>query len=105
MWGGVVSPEQARALFLEHCQPSFRSALERYGEKAAVAAILAAVALGRETLIDRLYDELGDCYDCTRVWSAWSYGTMGEDDFTPARERVADIVDGLLAPETASVPA
>lgn len=26
---------------------------------------------------------LGDCYCATRVWSAWSAGTMTEDDFTP----------------------
>ena len=37
-----MSPEEARALFLEHCQPGDRGTLERYGEKAAVAAILAA---------------------------------------------------------------
>lgn len=23
---------------------------------------------------------------CTRVWEAWSYGTMGEDDFEDASE-------------------
>ena len=25
-----------------------------------------------------------DTYRCTRVWEAWSYGTMTEDDFKPA---------------------
>lgn len=31
-------------------------------------------------------DALGDAYDCDRVWSAWSYGTMGPDDFWLVRE-------------------
>jgi hypothetical protein len=39
-----MNAEQARALFLEHCQPSDRGTLERYGEKAAVAAIMAVTA-------------------------------------------------------------
>ena len=25
-----------------------------------------------------------ETYHCTRVWEAWSYGTMSEDDFEPA---------------------
>lgn len=43
-----MTPEQARALFLEHCQPGDRGTLERYGEKAAVAAILAATNQAEE---------------------------------------------------------
>jgi hypothetical protein len=39
-----MSPEQSRALFLDHCQPGDRGTLERYGEKAAVAAIVAVTA-------------------------------------------------------------
>ncbi|UVS95683.1 hypothetical protein [Burkholderia glumae] len=35
---------------------------------------------------DALAQALGDTYDCTRVWSAWGYGTMGEDDFSPIAE-------------------
>jgi hypothetical protein len=37
-----MNADQARALFLEHCEPSD---LSHYGEKAAVAAILAATEL------------------------------------------------------------
>jgi len=37
-----MNAEQARALFLDQCPPGDRGALERYGEKSAVAAILAA---------------------------------------------------------------
>ena len=93
-----MNAEQARALFLEHCKPGSHGTLERYGEQAAVAAILAAVEQNRDTLVDRLGDELGDAYDCTRVWSAWSYGTMSEDDFVPLGHRIGEIVDSLLAP-------
>jgi len=51
----------------------------------------------RDQLIDYLHQELGDTYDCKRVWSAWSYGTMGEDDFDPVSDRIDDIADAILA--------
>ena len=51
----------------------------------------------RAELIDYLRQEFGDTYDCTRVWSAWSYGTMGEDDFDPVSNRIDDIADAILA--------
>ena len=35
-------------------------------------------------------EALGDTLVCTRTWSAWSYGTMTEEDFFPACE------DGVL---------
>lgn len=38
-----MTEDQARLLFLEHCQPGNRGALERHGERPAVAAILAAL--------------------------------------------------------------
>lgn len=37
---------------------------------------------------------------CTRVWEAWSYGTMGPDDFTPLAEEpdsLRNIADAVLA--------
>jgi hypothetical protein len=39
-------------------------------------------------------EALGDALDCTRVWSAWSYGTMRDADFVNVNsdpERVAEI--------------
>jgi len=42
---------------------------------------------------------LGDAYDCERCWSAWGWGTMGEEDFTLVAEnpdRVAEITDAVL---------
>ena len=51
-------------------------------------------------VVDLLTVELGDSYDCTRVWSAWGYGTMGEDDFEPVLDRIdaiaSDIVRAIL---------
>lgn len=44
-------------------------------------------------------EALGDAYDCTRVWSAWSYNTMGPDDFVLVSdddERLTEIVDAAL---------
>ncbi|ARP86265.1 hypothetical protein [Bordetella genomosp. 9] len=42
----------------------------------------------------------GSAYDCGRVWSAWSVGTMGEDDFFPIvdqDERLDEITDAAIA--------
>lgn len=35
-----MSPEQARALFLDHCKPGGAATLQRYGTQAAVDAIV-----------------------------------------------------------------
>ena len=43
---------------------------------------------------EAVQESLGDAYDCLRVWNAWSYGTMGPDDFSQVAEdsdRVAEI--------------
>lgn len=57
-----------------------------------------------ESVIDAVAAALGDAYDCGRVWSAWSYGTMSSDDFRLVAEdgdRVAEIaraaIDAALA--------
>lgn len=45
-------------------------------------------------------EALGEAYDCIRVWSAWSYGTMGPDDFVLVSdddERLTSIVEAALA--------
>jgi hypothetical protein len=39
-----------------------------------------------EQLRDAIAEGLRGLYGCGRVWSAWSVGTMGEDDFYPADE-------------------
>lgn len=39
----AYTTEHAHTLFLEHCRPGDRGALERHGERAAVAAIMSIV--------------------------------------------------------------
>mgnify|MGYP000734187712 CR=1 FL=1 len=52
---------------------------------------------------------LGDALDCTRVWEAWGYGTMSEDDFTEVRddgarlEEIARAALSALPPQDVSV--
>jgi hypothetical protein len=54
----------------------------------------------REAVHQAVVEALGsEAYDCTRVWEAWSYGTMGPDDFVPVAEdsdRVAEIADAAI---------
>ena len=61
----------------------------------------------KEKVRDAIADAIGgDTYDCTRVWSAWSYGTMAEDDFVPVidqAERIAEIADAAIAALTSNV--
>lgn len=60
-------------------------------------------AAGDTSLEDRVRDAvaaaLGEAMDCTRVWSAWSYGTMGPDDFSVVAnddDRLDEIVQAAL---------
>ena len=53
----------------------------------------------REAVCTAIAEALDEAYDCQRVWSAWSYGTMGPDDFTLTAEdgdRVAEIADAAI---------
>jgi len=53
----------------------------------------------RETFIDKAADLLRDTYICTRVWSAWGYGTMTQDDFVEsysADDRVEEVASELF---------
>jgi len=53
----------------------------------------------RKKANDAVAAALGDAYDCGRVWAAWSYGTMGEDDFSLVVEdpdRVSEIAGAAL---------
>lgn len=76
----------------------------------ALAAAQAEVKRLREAAMDAVAEVLGDAYDCTRVWSAWSYGTMSQDDFclvAEDAERLGEIVDAVikvLAPNAAPQP-
>ena len=56
-------------------------------------------------LIEKIMDAVASAVDsdvtvCTRVWEAWSYGTMGPDDFTPLAEEpdvLRDIANAVVA--------
>ncbi|MCP4393173.1 MAG: hypothetical protein GY804_02745 [Alphaproteobacteria bacterium] len=53
----------------------------------------------REKLKNILTSNLVDSYFCNRVWPAWSYGTMTEDDFEPVNEtdNIYDIINEIEA--------
>ena len=44
------------------------------------------ITLTKGNLEDRIRYFLDELYTCGRVWEAWSYGTMTEDDFTNCAE-------------------
>lgn len=80
---------------------------DRFPERAVVPG----VAVDDETMARvcaAVADALGDAYDCTRVWSAWSYGTMSPDDFWLVREsddrlrEIAGAVISAIVPPVAS---
>ncbi|MCY1362972.1 hypothetical protein D9M69_497140 [compost metagenome] len=69
-------------------------------ERDAQAAPVAAPDGMRKAVESAVAEALGDAYDCIRVWDAWSYGTMGPDDFlsvTGDADRVAEIADAAMA--------
>ena len=51
--------------------------------------------LDNTSLEDVISEYLGDDHACNRVWSAWQYGTMTEDDFEPLSDtpRVQELVE------------
>lgn len=52
-----------------------------------------------EAVLDAVIEALGDCYDCTRVWNAWSHGTMSQNDFVQVAEspeRVEEIARAAI---------
>lgn len=61
----------------------------------------------REWVMAAIAQALGNAYDCTRVWEAWSYGTMDEDDFSLIAEdsdRLREIADAAIMAMGASAP-
>lgn len=67
--------------------------------------------LAGQDINDAICDALGDAMDCTRVWDAWHYGTMSDEDFVLVRDdaaRVEEIVttiNNALAARPAPQPA
>lgn len=58
------------------------------------AAVVAATDDTRQIARDAVAGALTGLYYCRRVWSAWSVGTMSEDDFSPADED-DDIIENV----------
>ena len=72
--------------------------------EAAAAAIDAGEGLNDDELREKVMTAIaGQCGDevtvCTRVWEAWSYDTMGPDDFVPLAEDddvLGDLADAAI---------
>lgn len=67
------------------------------------------VAELKEKLTDKFADMLAGTYHCGRVWSAWQFGTMGEDDFSDVGEsdtpaELANAAIAMLAAAPAAQP-
>ncbi len=60
------------------------------------------ITVTRSQLVELLAPSLSDAHDSTRDWSAWSYGTMTQDDFTPVNERLAEIVEEVFDAATST---
>lgn len=60
-----------------------------------------------EAIRDAIATNLNTLYACSRVWSAWSYGTMSQEDFRPAGEDddVIQSITGAVMLALASAPA
>lgn len=72
--------------------PLFR----RWGEQPTDATTIPAEI--QDLATQAVAEALGDsAFDCTRVWEAWSYGTMGPNDFTEVHERADEIAAAALA--------
>lgn len=59
----------------------------------------AGLSLTHTQLHDIIGEHLTAAYACTRVWDAWSVGTMSQDDFTPLAETdfQDELADAILA--------
>jgi len=53
----------------------------------------------RQKAFEAVADAIGNAYDCDRVWTAWEYGTMSDDDSSLVSQnpdRVCEITDAAL---------
>lgn len=83
-----MSPAEARALFLDQCQPGDRGTLERYAMQPAVAAILAVTA----------HIEA----EARRYAGFYETGTDGRNTFVIFADAISDLTAERLAREEAS---
>lgn len=101
---GAAAPKQAEAVPAHRCTGAGDTALGTKADCPFCAAPQQAEAVPPteqqiEAACDAVAAALGDAYDCTRAWSAWSYGTMGPEDFSQVSEdddRVREIALAAL---------
>ena len=72
----------------------------------APAASAEPVGFDRDALVDLIADHLSGTYHCTRVWEAWSVGTMSEEDFEDVgeSETPSELADAIVARFAATTP-
>jgi hypothetical protein len=94
--GCAIDVYEALAVFMDSRQ---------FGKGAAPLNSVSEQDAMRERVRDAIAEALGDAYDCGRVWSAWSYGTMGPDDFSLVAEdddRLEELASAAIAAMTAT---
>lgn len=103
----VAAANEAEPVRCEYCDGTgdvHRADGEWLGEcKECDAAEPAPAQDGREAVKQAIAEALGEALDCTRVWSAWSYGTMGPNDFQLVAEddgRLDEIADAAISAMT-----
>lgn len=78
--------------------------------EASLARVVEPAKSLREVISAALDSEISPCgYDCTRVWEAWHFGTMSQDDFVPMSDRLDEIVETIAVaveatPQAAAQP-
>lgn len=77
--------------------------LSRVSSRAFMAELRALPHDLEARIVQALSAELGDSYDCTRVWGAWSAGTMSDEDFEPVEERIPEIAKAIVQQITPTV--
>lgn len=86
--------------FGEHHQgPWVEAGLVRYGLSTQILAGKVARSQADSAADAAIKETLGEAMDCTRVWEAWSYNTMDENDFVLVNEdtdRVHDIAQAAV---------
>lgn len=113
--GGEWYGESAKAEYDEMIAVAAAAVAERDALRAKVEAMerqdcskqSVPTEVPREFVMDAIAQALGDAYDCTRVWSAWGYGTMSQDDFHLIAEdgdRLSEIADAAIMAMGTSAP-
>ena|ERR1043165_4175616 len=96
-WGRIQYMENPEAL-QDTAAELIAEALTEYWNRRAAQPVVLSDDL-RDKVRDAVAAALGEAMDCTRVWSAWSYGTMGPNDFSVVAnddDRLEEIVDAAI---------